>query len=90
MSRRRISQNDARAAIAEVSRLRKTLMDQRNVWARQWPGGVHIGTVTYTEPALVCEAAITARKLGHAVVAIPQDDRKSVYLYALPLAEVTL
>ena len=85
MSRRRISQAEARAAIKRVAELEAEESRRRFVWALDWPGGVHIGSVEWNVPALVCEAALTARKLGHAIVVLPDDSRKKLMLYALPL-----
>lgn len=86
MSRRRISQAEARAAIARVAELEADEDRRRRAWASDWPYGVNIGTITWDEAALVCEAAMTARRLGHAVVAVPDSTRKRIDLFALPLS----
>lgn len=86
MSRRRISQREARAAIARVAVLEEQARRQRSLWAKEWPGGVHVGTIEFVQVDLRCEAAFTARKLGHAVVAVPDHDRKRLMLFAMPLA----
>lgn len=85
MARRRISQREARAAIARAARLEQQLTRQHNAWSGEWPGGVHIGTVDFPAQDLRCEAALTARKLGHAVVVVPEPDRRRLMLFALPL-----
>ena len=82
-----ISQREARALRKRVAELEQMERDRRKFWSRNYPGGTHIGSITWNDPSLVCEAAYTARKLGHAVVAVPADDRKTMMLYALPLPE---
>ncbi len=86
MSRRRISQREARAAITRVRELEARESMYRNSWHHPWPQGEYLGAVTWEAPALVAEAACTARKLGHAVVVVAVDTRKEVRLYAVPLA----
>lgn len=86
MSRRRISQREARAAIARVRELEQMEDRRRRAWAIDYPGGVHLGDVSFDVASLIVEAARTARKLGHAVVALPDDNRKRLMLFALPLA----
>lgn len=78
---RKISQRKARALLREVNALRAEREKQRSRWARNYPGGVHIAT---SKPAETARVAIqTARSLGHAVVAVENQD--SVLYYALPL-----
>lgn len=87
MSRRKISQRQARAAIARVSELQEKIWRERSLYLSGIPG-THLGTITWTEPALVCEAAWTARKLGFAVAVKPDEDRKTMRLYAVPTKEI--
>lgn len=86
MARRRISQRDARAAIARVRVLEEQENLRRVTWRTEWPGGVHLGDITWASCMLICEAAVTARKLGHAVVALPDSNRQRMSLFALPLS----
>lgn len=83
MSRRRISQREARAALARVKQLESLIDSERNLFAREIPG-TWLGKVTWTEQALVCESAWTAATLGFAVVAKAWDDKKTMVLYAVP------
>lgn len=85
MSRRHVSQREAHAAIARVKELEQVERERRSRWLTVWPGGVQIGGVDFTMPQMAIEAAVTARRLGHAVVVVPSDDRKRITLYALPL-----
>jgi hypothetical protein len=58
---------------------------RRNAWATDYPGGVHVGTITgETTNARMVQLA---RKLGYAVVATaPNAHESKLELYALPLA----
>ena len=55
---------------------------ERDQWYPEIPGE-HLGKITWTEPALVCEGARIARKLGFAVVAVAEDGAKTMRLYAV-------
>ena len=83
-----ISQREARALKKRVGELEGQLRQQRQYWAKDFPSGVWVGRVEYPNPSLTCEAAWVARKLGHAVVAIPNGERNMIELYALPLPEL--
>lgn len=82
MSRRRISQREARAAIKRVQQLESLIKNERDLWFPEMPGE-HLGKMTWAEPSLVCEAARIARKLGFAVVAVAEDGAKTMRLYAV-------
>lgn len=83
MSRRRISQREARAALARVKQLEARIEAERNAYALETPG-TWLGKLTYNEQALICESAYTAARLGFAVVAKAWDDKKTIVLYAVP------
>lgn len=82
MSRRRISQREARTAIKRVQQLESLIKKERDRWFPETPGE-HLGKITWTEPALVCEGARIARNLGFAVVAVAEDGAKTMRLYAV-------
>ena len=75
----KISQAEARRLRRRVSRLEQILFDQRAYWKNDWPGGVHLDTISINET----EQAIirTARKLQYAVV-VTQVNDKQIELYA--------
>lgn len=76
-----ISQREARALRKRIRILEDQIEMQRNVWTREWPGGVHLASITHRETAIQLQVA---RKLKHAVVAtICGDD---IRFYALPAA----
>ncbi len=83
----RISQREARALRKRVAELERVIEGERNAYAAQWPCGVHLGDITWPEPDSRASAVYTARRLGHAVVAIHNGDR-TIRLYALPHPEV--
>ena len=81
MARRKISQTDAWQLFHENKRLRKLINDQRQSWSEEWPDGTWICSDSVS---VVNMAAIrTARLLGHAVVAVPYNDR--IEFAALPI-----
>ena len=78
----KISQREARRLHKRVGELEKLLADQKSYWLKQWPGGVHLGSISVneTEWAIIC----TARKLGHACVIVPFS-KGQIEIYAEPL-----
>lgn len=68
MSRRVISQREARRLQKRVSELEQAEFLRTRTWASEYPGGVNIDTINVnaTEWA-ICN---TARRLGHAVVVL--------------------
>lgn len=82
MKRAKISQREAHQLQRQVARLENQIDQQRMAYASEWPGGVSIGWI---EPGLeVFTAVKTARRLGHAVVVVPQSTTH-INLFALPL-----
>lgn len=77
----KISQREARQLRKRVAELEREQDRQRNAWATEWPGGVHIRTVTVDEAAR--EAVRVSRLLGHAVVVTINCDGR-LNLYATP------
>lgn len=81
----KISQREARALKRRVLQLEQIEERRRAVWSREYPGGTHIASEPNSNH--YARAAIaTARKLGHAVVAIERDTE--IAFYALPLAKL--
>lgn len=78
----KISQLEARRLKKRVAELESILEKQKAHWSHQWPGGVHIGTVT-VQP-YEWHIADTARRLGHAVVVVPAEFPK-LHIYGCPL-----
>lgn len=83
MSRRKISQREARRLRKRVAELEQRESDRRNAWVRDWPGGVDLGSGLAVH-ASWWWCVQTARKLGSAVVAIPVDGDK-LKLFAVKL-----
>jgi hypothetical protein len=67
-----ISQREARRLRRKVAELEGVLNDQRRVYAYDWPSSTTITQIQPCESQLV--AIKTARLLGHAVVAVPQNN----------------
>lgn len=82
----KISQSEARRLKHRVAELENLLRDQRMNWARDFPGGIHIASETNMTHDTTA-AIKTARKLGHAVVAV-QQNAIEVAFYALPLPRI--
>jgi hypothetical protein len=78
----RISQREARRLRKRVTELESVLVNQRRLYSQEWFGGVEIGRFTFNSN-YISEVVRTARKLGHAVVAVG-DDSETVRFVALP------
>jgi hypothetical protein len=83
MKRPVISQREAHRLQRQVARLENQIEIQRSAYAQAWPGGAHIASIALTTAEFA--TVKTARRLGHAVIAIAPN-RDVLDLYALPLA----
>lgn len=83
MARTRISQREARRLRKRVNELEADDMQRLNAYAREWPGGVEIASMTI-ESGYQPEQIHVARKLGHAVVALT-DGKAVIRFVALRL-----
>lgn len=83
MSRRHISQNEAHALAKRVQLLESERFAQRRAWARDYPGGVHLGSLS-RERDWFSGSLEAAQKLSHAIVATV-DEHGKINFYALPL-----
>jgi len=81
-----ISQREARRLRRRVYELEKLERDRRYAWSQEWPNGVDIGRVQLVADSKLIGSIITARKLGHAVVALAETDG-AVHFLALTLSE---
>ncbi|MCR4304966.1 MAG: hypothetical protein NUV63_12220 [Gallionella sp.] len=84
MSRRHISQREAHALSKRVDELERERDEQRSRWASDYPGGTHIGTLSYQRDWFSGRLEI-AHALKHAIVVKPGDCDGKIYFYALPL-----
>ena len=80
--RRKISQRDARRYRDRVKELENVLKGQRAKWSADWPGGIHVWTEK-DQNAETMATFRTARKLGHAVVAVADHDTAVIRFYAV-------
>ena len=67
-----------------VRELETVINNQRARWGREYPGGVHIGTITLEKSVLLGRIE-AVRLLQHAVVITESGDGK-LQIYALPQA----
>lgn len=88
MSRRRISQREARGWRKRAIAAEHKLDIQANHWVKEWPNGVHIASER-SVLAHTSSSIRTARKLGHAVVVVAREDGELIY-YACPVAQAAL
>lgn len=87
MTKKQISQREARRLRKRVAELEGQEERRRRTWGQEWFGGVHIVTVNYEDANGHTPTAVrTARKLGHAVIVLG-DDTGTLRLMALPLAK---
>jgi hypothetical protein len=87
MKKKPISQREARALQKRVAALESAERDRRRAWSKDWPNGVHLTTVKMSEGTSAVRELHTARKLKHAVVAVPDVDTNSITLYAVRLED---
>ena len=79
----KISQREARRLKRRVALLEQERRDQRNRWATDWPGGVHLGHIA-REIDFLTGRIDAAQMLGHAVV-VRQEANGRINFYALSL-----
>lgn len=77
-----ISQREARRLLKRVEALETERRVQRRSWATEYPGGTHIDTIEVQNNEW--HIVSTARKLGHAVVVVP-DKENFLRVYGLRL-----
>jgi hypothetical protein len=81
----KISQREAHRLRKDNARLRDVLRDQGRAWSSDWGNGwVHIATIRLDDSTQ--SAVNTARRLGHAVIVLP-DQNGTIRLYADRLEE---
>lgn len=83
MKRKVISQREARALKRRVDELESMIRRQRVTYAATYPGGTHLGYVSWNSAEHIASAIYTAQRLGHAVVAVA-DGQLKFNLYAIP------
>lgn len=84
----KISQREARRLRNRVTDLESQIQGQRRVWSQDYlPGGVDIANVVWLPSDSQVVAIRTARKLGHAVVAVG-NDTGTIRFIALPHPKV--
>ena len=77
-----ISQREARRLRKRVADLENFIMITQNSYAREYPGGIHIGMFQFDSDDHRASAVYTARRLDHAVVVVA-DGNKRFNLYAI-------
>ncbi|KAF1008944.1 MAG: hypothetical protein GAK28_00576 [Luteibacter sp.] len=81
MTRRAISQKEARALQQRVHELEVKENNRRKQWVTEYPDGVHIGSLSVSDVTFA--RVRTARLLGHAVVVTEANNE--INFYALPI-----
>lgn len=81
MASKRISQREARRLRKQVEALRGIIRRQRLAWSQEYVRGVQICSI---ESHHFIDVIRTARKLKHAVVAVPDDTGGYIRMVALP------
>ncbi len=83
----KISQREARRLRKRVTELEQAVSRQRSVYAQEWLGGIDIGREAME--TTTATAIRTARRLGHAVVAVG-DETDTVRFIALQHPKVVV
>jgi hypothetical protein len=78
-----ISQREARRLKRQVRVFEDAERRRRRVWGTEYPGGAQVASAKWEALQSIPVAIRTARKLGHAVVALANDDGE-VRFIALP------
>lgn len=78
----RISQREARRLRKRVDELERLEVRRNCAWIAEYPAGVHLATISVYPHDYA--TVVTARKLGHACVLVP-DAKDSVRIYASPM-----
>lgn len=82
---RRISQREARRLKRRVAALERAEDLRRVSWSQDYPGGTELTRCTWDNAKAEVPLLIrTARKLGHAVIAIAENSSGCVRFIALP------
>ncbi len=81
--RKPISQRVARKLRKRVDELESMIQRQRSAYASEYPGGTHLGHISWASDTHIASAVYTAKRLGHAVVAVA-DGAHKFNLYAIP------
>jgi hypothetical protein len=87
MKRKLISQREARKWKRRAEDLEALIQRERSTYAATYPGGMHIGHLSWDSETSIGSSIYTAQRLGHAVVAVADGNRK-FNLYALPHPKV--
>jgi hypothetical protein len=74
----KISQREARRLRQKVRQLEDQEHQRNRVWVEGWPNGVHLGSLAV--PEWIYYSALTARKLGHAIVVTTADAGKFQFI----------
>lgn len=82
----KISQREARGLRRRVKQLEEKEQARRRSWAMDYPGGTEIASGKYEQWNYLPVAIRTARKLGHAVICLA-DNEGNVRFVALDLAK---
>jgi len=75
-NRQHISQREARQLRKRVAKLEEMIRSQNNCYAKNYPGGVHLGYVSWQQDTHLASAVYTARLLRHAVIAVSNGERR--------------
>ena len=75
-NRQHISQREARQLRKRVAELERMIRQQNNRYAADYPGGVHLGSVSWEQATHLASAVYTARQLRHSVVAVSDGERR--------------
>jgi len=77
----KISQREAHRLKKRVAQLESERRNMRNAWASEWRGGwINIERLAFGVESFA--KIITARKLGHAVILLPEGNGTNVLIYA--------
>lgn len=81
--RRHVGQREAHAAVKRVAELEQQRRDERCAWSRQYPGGVHLGTITMSNRDWLLGRLEGAQMAGSVLVAKVNGAGREIEVYAV-------
>lgn len=84
---KRISQREARRLRKRVAVLEDLERRRYSAWAREYPSGTHVGSISWPGRNTTTEAVRVARLLGHAVIVTVDGTELRLYATRLKGAE---
>jgi len=84
---KKISQREALRLKKRVAELEAVESRRLSAWHGDYPGGVNMGKITYTDTSWILAKLFAAAQLKHVIIAKPSSCMKEVNFYAVPMVK---